>query len=216
MCCFFRRTKSSTARPRMCLRMHRPVPVSEYGRQKARTEAVLCDHMARGAPVAILRLAKVVSPGMELFRGWIEALSSDKPIRAFHDMTLAPTPMDIAVAAISNLMRHQVPGIFQLTGPYDVSYFDVGRYLAQRLGANRSWSSPSVPDPSACLLERLPDIRRSIPSTCATVTRWHRPIHGLSLIGSSMSEIQATSDDSVLITQSLSPARYFGGLICCR
>ena len=36
-------------------------PVSEYGRQKARTEAALLRQMERGAPVAILRLAKVVS-----------------------------------------------------------------------------------------------------------------------------------------------------------
>jgi dTDP-4-dehydrorhamnose reductase len=118
---------------------HAPIsPVSEYGRQKARTETVLRDHMARGAPVAILRLAKVVAPGMGLFRGWIEALSLEKPIRAFHDMTLAPTPIDIAVAAISNLMSDQVRGIFQLTGPYDVSYVEIGCYLAQRLGVNRA------------------------------------------------------------------------------
>src|SRR5262245_24178555 len=41
-------------------------PVSEYGRQKARTEATLRQHMDRGAPVAILRLGKVVSPVMPL------------------------------------------------------------------------------------------------------------------------------------------------------
>ena len=67
--------------------MRRTCPVSEYGRQKARTEAALRQHMDRGAPVAILRLAKVVSPDMPLIDGWIEALAAGKPIRAFRDMT---------------------------------------------------------------------------------------------------------------------------------
>ena len=65
-------------------------PVSEYGRQKARVEAALRARMDQGAPVAVLRLAKVVSRDMPLIRGWVDALSAGKPIRAFHDMTLAP------------------------------------------------------------------------------------------------------------------------------
>jgi dTDP-4-dehydrorhamnose reductase len=113
-------------------------PVSEYGRQKARTEAALCKHMARGAPVGILRLAKVIAPGTGLIRSWIEALSSGKPIRAFYDMTMAPTPIGIVVAAISCLMSEQARGIFQLTGPVDVSYVDVGYHLAQRLGVGNA------------------------------------------------------------------------------
>ncbi len=49
-------------------------PVSEYGRQKAAAEAALRERMGAGAPAAILRLAKVVSPGMELLRQWIASL----------------------------------------------------------------------------------------------------------------------------------------------
>jgi dTDP-4-dehydrorhamnose reductase len=113
-------------------------PVSEYGRQKACTEAYLCNHMARGAPGAILRLGKVVAPNMQLLQNWSQNLLTGKPIRAFFDMQLAPTPMALVVKAISNLMREKQTGIFQLTGPRDVSYAQVGYYLAQRLGAPRS------------------------------------------------------------------------------
>ena len=60
--------------------------------------------MQRGAPVAILRLAKVVSPGMALIDGWVEALRAGKPVRAFHDMTLAPTPTEMVCAAIGALL----------------------------------------------------------------------------------------------------------------
>jgi dTDP-4-dehydrorhamnose reductase len=111
-------------------------PVSEYGRQKAQTEAALIARMNKGAPVAILRLAKVVSPDMALVRGWIDALKQGKPIRAFHDMTMAPAPTALVNDVILALMQNRVEGIFQFTGPCDVSYAETGRYLARRLQAD--------------------------------------------------------------------------------
>ena len=113
-------------------------PVSEYGRQKARTELVLGDYMARGAPVGILRLAKVVSPRMPLLQRWMADLANGKAISAFNDMTLAPTPMACVTSAISSLLGERASGIFQLTGPRDVSYADVGRFLAKKLGVESS------------------------------------------------------------------------------
>jgi dTDP-4-dehydrorhamnose reductase len=111
-------------------------PVSEYGRQKALSEGALIGHMARGAPVAILRLAKVMSPRMVLIRDWIDALKQGKPIRAFRDMAMAPVPATLASDVILALMQKRAEGIFQLTGPRDVSYADTARHLAARFGAD--------------------------------------------------------------------------------
>jgi dTDP-4-dehydrorhamnose reductase len=113
-------------------------PVSEYGRQKARTEAALRAHMRRGAPVAILRLAKVVSRETALLRDWTAALKAREPIRAFHDMTMAPVAAATVVRATAALMEARATGIFQLSGPRDVSYADTGLFLAERLGAEAS------------------------------------------------------------------------------
>jgi len=110
-------------------------PVSEYGRQKAFVETVLRAQMAHGALIAILRLAKVVSVHMPLFAGWIRDLSMGKMIRAFHDMTLAPTPTDLVCMAIVALLQDQASGIFQLTGPRDVTYAEAARYIASNIGA---------------------------------------------------------------------------------
>lgn len=118
-------------------------PVSEYGRQKARTEAALTANIGRGAPVAILRLAKVISPNMPLLRGWVEVLAAGRRVRAFHDMTMAPTPIDLVVDAIIALMRDEARGIFQLTGPRDASYVDIARYLALRIGADPALVEPT-------------------------------------------------------------------------
>jgi dTDP-4-dehydrorhamnose reductase len=91
--------------------------------------------MANGAPVAILRLAKVVSEAMPLIGGWIGDLSHSKPIRVFNDLALAPTPTDMVCAAIAALMQDRASGIFQLTGPRDATYADIGRFLAAYLDA---------------------------------------------------------------------------------
>jgi dTDP-4-dehydrorhamnose reductase len=112
-------------------------PVSEYGRQKARAEAALLRQMESGAPVAILRLAKVMSDAMPLIGGWIKDLTAAKPIRVFNDLALAPTPTDLVCAAIAALLQNRARGIFQLTGPRDVTYADIGRFLATHLDADQ-------------------------------------------------------------------------------
>ncbi len=117
-------------------------PVSEYGHQKARTETALRARLEAGAPVAVLRLAKVVSPDMALLRGWAAALAEGKPIRAFSDMTMAPTPTDRVAAAVAALLTDRAPGIFQLTGPSDMAYSEIGRRVAARVGAPSSLVEP--------------------------------------------------------------------------
>jgi dTDP-4-dehydrorhamnose reductase len=113
-------------------------PVSEYGRQKARTEAALLAHMARGAPVAILRLSKVLSPRTNFFQDWIVGLKSGRAIRVFRDKTMAPVPIDTVADAIDALARDRARGLFQLTGPRDVAYTEVARHIVERLGADKS------------------------------------------------------------------------------
>src|ERR1700719_1924198 len=112
-------------------------PVSEYGRQKARAEAALLGQLEKGAPVAILRLAKVVSDTMPLIGGWIKDLTAATSIRVFHDLKLAPTPTAQGSTAIAALLQDRARGIFQLTGPRDVSYADIGGFLAAYLDADQ-------------------------------------------------------------------------------
>jgi len=112
-------------------------PVSEYGRQKARAEMALLRQLENGAPVAILRLAKVLSDAMPLIDGWIKDLTAAKPIRVFNDLALAPTPTDLVCTAIAALLQDRARGIFQLTGPRDVTYADLGGFLAAYLGVDQ-------------------------------------------------------------------------------
>ena len=116
-------------------------PVSEYGRQKAEAEAGFERLLAHGEPVAILRLSKIVSPDIALIRGWVEALNAGEPIRPFADMMMAPVETRLAVAVIAALMQARATGIFQLTGPTDVTYEAVACHIADRIGAAPSVSA---------------------------------------------------------------------------
>jgi dTDP-4-dehydrorhamnose reductase len=80
-------------------------PVSEYGRQKVRAETAILELLKRGAAVAILRLAKVLGPETPLLREWSIALAEGRPIHAFHDMTVAPTPIHLVAQAIAVLLK---------------------------------------------------------------------------------------------------------------
>ena len=119
-----------------------PCPVSEYGRQKAATEAALGEYRRRGAPVTVLRFAKIVSPGMALLRQWIASLAAGNSIRAFADMMMAPTPVSLAAMAIERLLAAGGSGIFQLTGPRDLAYSEIALRLARHIGADPALVEP--------------------------------------------------------------------------
>jgi dTDP-4-dehydrorhamnose reductase len=117
-------------------------PVSEYGRQKAQTDAHLQMMIAAGAPVGILRLAKIVSPGIALFGQWQAALAAGTPIQAFHDMMMAPTPVADAAAAIIALLGARASGVWQLSGAEDISYAETAIRIARRVGADAALVQP--------------------------------------------------------------------------
>ena len=93
-------------------------------------------HDGQGAPLALLRLAKVLSPRAPLLQGWMQTLSAGGSVAAFQDMRMAPTPVEMVAASITRILDERRSGIFQFTGPCDVSYLEVGRYIARRIGAD--------------------------------------------------------------------------------
>jgi dTDP-4-dehydrorhamnose reductase len=127
-------------------------PRSEYGRQKARTDAHLQAMIARRAPVGILRLARVLSPGMPLLRQWQQALAAAEVTHPFDDMMMAPSLAADVAATIVALLASREPGICQLSGARDMSYADVARFIARRIGADPRLVEP-VPAASAGMPE---------------------------------------------------------------
>jgi len=111
-----------------------PCPVDSYGRQKAEAErAVLATPRA-----AVLRLTKVLTPTLPLFRGWIAALQQGRAVTAFSDMVMAPVALDAVTDALADIAAVGADGIFQASATADISYAEACRHIAKRLGADPS------------------------------------------------------------------------------
>jgi dTDP-4-dehydrorhamnose reductase len=112
-----------------------PCPVSEYGRQKAAAEEHVLAATATGyGGAGVLRLSRVLGPRTPTIANWVGAVSRGEPIRAFSDMVLAPVPVEIVATAVHHLLTGAVSGIFQLSGPADVTYAHFARRLVAGLG----------------------------------------------------------------------------------
>jgi dTDP-4-dehydrorhamnose reductase len=108
---------------------------NEYGRQKARIEALL---KANCPSLAIVRLTKVVEPQFPLIQNWIQQLTSQQPVRAFKDMMLAPVSLRQVVDIIIKIGEKKQSGIYHVSGAEDVSYYDLACYLADQLSCSRT------------------------------------------------------------------------------
>ena len=110
-------------------------PRSVYGRLKAEAEKRLG---SLGDRVAIVRLSKTIGPHLRLFQDWQESLAAVRPIEAFTDLVMAPVSIDKVAAGIEAIGMARASGVWHLGGRQDISYFEVGRHLAGRLGAGES------------------------------------------------------------------------------
>lgn len=113
-------------------------PTSVYGRQKAAAE----QRILALPRTAVLRLSKVVEPEAPLFANWAAALRRGQAIEPFTDLTMAPVPVATVAAAVIRLTAHFRPGIWQLSGPRDVSYAQAADWICAALGADSGLVRP--------------------------------------------------------------------------
>jgi dTDP-4-dehydrorhamnose reductase len=108
-----------------------PAPRSAYGRLKAEAETRLLD---LGSQVAVLRLTKVVKPGVGILSEWIRSFGQGKTVQAFEDHSFCPLAVGAVVQAVSTLIEEGQGGIYHVSGAADLSFADAARYLAVQVG----------------------------------------------------------------------------------
>lgn len=116
-----------------------PCPACEYGRQKAAAEAGILALRDQGA---VLRLSKVLEPGLELLAGWCRDLAAGALITPFHDLYLAPVPVALVAEIIGHIADERAGGIYHCTGGEDRSYVDLARILAAEKGHDAALIQP--------------------------------------------------------------------------
>lgn len=107
-------------------------PRSAYGRDKADAEAAIL--ALEGA--AVVRFGKVVGASWGLVDDWIGKLSCGDPVSAFSDQRFAPLAVSDAVRVLLAVGDNGEGGVFQASGAADVSYAELARHLAGRIGAD--------------------------------------------------------------------------------
>ena len=129
-----------------------PCPMTEYGRQKAEAEADLAQF---GPRAAVVRLTKVVHPGLPLIAGWRKTLAKGQPIQAFSDFICAPITLAPTIASIAAVAEQQLPGIWQLSSSADISYAGMAERLAERWHVDPTLIQ-AIPSSERVTLEHLP------------------------------------------------------------
>ena len=129
-----------------------PGPACEYGRQKAAAEAGV---LALGEQGAVLRLSKVVEPSLELLQDWAKDLAAGQAITPFHDLYLAPVPVELVAEVTTHIAEECAGGIYHCTGGEDRSYVDLARILAMESGYD-----PALIQPGSCQTADIPAAAR--------------------------------------------------------
>lgn len=124
-----------------------PCPSSEYGKQKAALESNI---LSEGG--AIIRLAKVLASGKNIFEGWRQHWIDGKSVEAFADLVMAPIPLFYVVELCHRIVEKKLAGLYQLSASDDISYYKAALIGARTCGV------------SDCLVKkgRIPDSLLSI------------------------------------------------------
>lgn len=98
-------------------------PFSVYGKTKANMEKRLLAKIPN--KTAIIRLTKVLYSRFPLIEKFIQQAERGESVQAFNDMTLCPVSVLQVTTFLTRLMAHFQPGIYQLSGENDISYFEL-------------------------------------------------------------------------------------------
>jgi dTDP-4-dehydrorhamnose reductase len=99
-----------------------PMPISMYGKFKLEVE----DYIARNSRgnAAVIRFTKIISKRSPFLRSWLENVEKGLEISVYRDKVLSPVSVEDAVEAIYIVLERRCPGLFQLGGSDEVTYFD--------------------------------------------------------------------------------------------
>lgn len=122
-----------------------PDPITQYGRQKAEVETFL---RSLGSGAAIVRLTKVVSPELPLFREWVRALRSNQTIHPYSDLAMQPIPVDFVAREILHIAMGRLSGIHHISGAGEMTYAGAAGLIGREIGSDPKLCAP-VPAPPA-------------------------------------------------------------------
>lgn len=102
-----------------------------YTEQKLEAER---GFLSFGENAAVVKLSKVFAPDTPLIQGWMNSLKRGNVIEPFSDMEVAPLSADFVAGALATVAVGRHSGVINLGPMKSVSYAELARHLATRLG----------------------------------------------------------------------------------
>jgi len=114
-----------------------PTPKIVLGENKTMGEKIV-----RKEEGLVVRVPKVVDPLFPRFVDWMVKLRKGETVEAFNNLLGSLIPLDSLVETLLVAVNKNWRGIIHISGPEEVSYYDMGRMLAKNLGCNEDLVIP--------------------------------------------------------------------------
>jgi dTDP-4-dehydrorhamnose reductase len=112
-------------------------PGIAYATQKSEGEAAIAtfaDRLGARDRLSVVRLTKVLDPSTAPIPDWLAAWSRGETVQPFSDLVFAPMSIRFVAESLATLAGQDHCGNFHLSGSDNVTYVDLARALASRLG----------------------------------------------------------------------------------
>jgi dTDP-4-dehydrorhamnose reductase len=113
-----------------------PAPLSIYGQTKAQAEAAVLAHPRTAVARVSLLLGPSLTGRASFFDQQVQSLRTGQRITCFADEWRTPLGLDTAAAALIGLAEAGFEGLLHVGGPDRLSRLEMGRRLAEIVGAD--------------------------------------------------------------------------------
>lgn len=112
-----------------------PCPTTQYGRDKAESEAFMKSHLAS---CSIVRSAGLYGFSGDLVQVIRQALAKGQPFNAFGNLKNCPTAMNDLASMLDIILKRGLSGTYHCVGPEILSRFDYAVQVARAFGLDES------------------------------------------------------------------------------
>jgi len=122
-------------------------PGIPYARQKAEAEIAIQEIVRRlnaADRINVVRLTKILGRTTSPLPNWFRAWDRGEAIEPFSDLTFAPMSVRFVGESLATIGEFRAPGALHLSGAENVSYVDLARCLAARMGVPATLISPTT------------------------------------------------------------------------
>lgn len=154
-----------------------PEPQNVLGKHKAQAEEIVLNEQG-----VVVRVTKVIDPLFSRFTNWTMQLKKGQIVEAYSNFFSSLVPLDSLIEALLVAIREGWRNIIHISGPEEVSYYDIGRMLAKNLRCSEDLVIPvkgeldeigiRYPHSTLQVSKAIKDIKLYLPDSETIIREW--------------------------------------------